>query len=102
MPGYGARLITVAAVKGRLAAASLVFREIDGIAEAFDSLRHCHPDLWKQLIHDARDEQRNPFGHAKENCSAAGAVPRDRFGKSASLRRKRPIGRAAPPGLRYD
>lgn len=55
--GHGARLVPVAGVEGRLAAAGLVFRHIDGVTEALEDSHHGHPDVWEEGVDEAGDEE---------------------------------------------
>ncbi len=52
----GPRLVPISGVEGRLAATSLIFRELYGVPNPAQHLDRIHRDLRQQLIHEARHE----------------------------------------------
>ena len=64
---HRARFGAIAAVEGRLAAAGLVLREIDPVAEALEHLGHRHADPGEELVDDAGDEQGNAGRHVEKD-----------------------------------
>ena len=63
MPRDLAGLGAIAAIECRLAAAGLVFGEIDPVAEAFENVGHRHAHLGEELVDHAGDEQRDLATH---------------------------------------
>ena len=63
VPGHLAGFLAIAGVEGRLAAARLIPRKVDLVAEALQDIRHRHANRREELIHDAGDEYRDPLSH---------------------------------------